>query len=155
MFILHAAGDDGGLLIWGEAPAPPSSTPGRRRKSKARAAALAASPYDAGPEALRSALAEALTDTAGVAKAIEMVTAWLPSVREAPIPSSPLLVDVPPDPTGAAIAPWAVTAVRLTPAQVVDLLCACGDRETLAPGIVIGKDLAFWARALRLAGALV
>jgi SNF2 family DNA or RNA helicase len=37
----------------------------------------------------------------------------------------------------------------------VDLVCAAIGRETLAPGVVVGRDLAFAASLLRLAGALV
>ncbi|MFZ5452119.1 MAG: DEAD/DEAH box helicase [Thermodesulfobacteriota bacterium] len=34
------------------------------------------------------------------------------------------------------------------------MLCACVGKELLAPGVIIGKDLAFWAQALRFAGSL-
>jgi len=36
----------------------------------------------------------------------------------------------------------------------VELLCACVGKELLAPGVIIGKDLAFWAVAMRFAGSL-
>ncbi len=52
------------------------------------------------------------------------------------------------------LAPWRATVLPLEPAQAIDLLGACADRETLAPGVVVGATLAFWARALRFAGAL-
>jgi len=35
------------------------------------------------------------------------------------------------------------------------LLGACVGKEMLAPGIIIGRDLAFWTIAIRLAGSLV
>src|SRR5262249_23254623 len=50
--------------------------------------------------------------------------------------------------------PWTVTVLPLTPDQTVDVLAACLDRETLAPGVRAGTTLAFWAAALRFAGAL-
>src|SRR5207253_6440182 len=39
--------------------------------------------------------------------------------------------------------------------KAVDLLCACVDKETMAPGMIVGKTLRFWATALRFAGSLV
>jgi SNF2 family DNA or RNA helicase len=48
-----------------------------------------------------------------------------------------------------------VNAVRLSPDQAITLLSACVGRETLAPGVVVGKTLAFWATALRFAATLV
>jgi SNF2 family DNA or RNA helicase len=39
--------------------------------------------------------------------------------------------------------------------EAVNLLCACLGKKVLAPGVIIGDDLAFWAEALRFAGSLV
>src|SRR5262249_23510561 len=36
----------------------------------------------------------------------------------------------------------------------LDLLCACVNKDRLGEGLLIGSTLAFWARALRFAGAL-
>ena len=69
--------------------------------------------------------------------------------------SSPLVAE-PPGPTGETVlAPWTITALRLSRSLAVELLCVCADRRTLASGVVVGADLAFWATALRFAGALV
>ena len=79
---------------------------------------------------------------------------WLPTVKGKPIPSSGLIADVPA--VGeVALMPWIITALPLPVPLVIDLLCACIDRDTIAAGILIGPTLAFWTRALRLAGALV
>jgi SNF2 family DNA or RNA helicase len=48
-----------------------------------------------------------------------------------------------------------VAALRLGLPETVELLCASVGKETLAPGVVVGRDLAFAATALRFAGALV
>ncbi|MBI3325378.1 MAG: hypothetical protein HYZ81_01560, partial [Nitrospinae bacterium] len=40
-------------------------------------------------------------------------------------------------------------------AQTIKLFCASVGKQTLAPGVIIGKDLAFWVVAMRFAGALV
>jgi hypothetical protein len=53
------------------------------------------------------------------------------------------------------LAPGTVTGGVLSPRDAIDLLCACVGRDLLAPGIVVGKDLAYAATALRLAGSLV
>jgi len=53
------------------------------------------------------------------------------------------------------LAPWTVTAFRLTIERALEVLCACVGKETVAPGVIVGKDLAFWAAAMRFAGALV
>ena len=39
--------------------------------------------------------------------------------------------------------------------ETVDLLCFCLQTRTLAQGLVIGDDLAYWAEALRFAGSMV
>jgi hypothetical protein len=48
-----------------------------------------------------------------------------------------------------------VAALPLSLPESVDLLCTSVGRQTLAPGVVVGRDLAFAAAALRFAGALV
>jgi hypothetical protein len=87
--------------------------------------------------------------------AISAATAWLPSTDDQPLASSPLIADAPSADVSPAIAPWKVTAISLTSAEAVDLLCGCVSREVLGPGIIAGRDLSFWARAMRFAGSLV
>jgi SNF2 family DNA or RNA helicase len=53
------------------------------------------------------------------------------------------------------LGPWRVTALPLGPLATIDLLCGVADRPTLAPGVLVGGDLAFWAKGLRLAASLV
>lgn len=53
------------------------------------------------------------------------------------------------------MAAWTVTGYRLSPAETVELLCASTGKRTLAPGVIVGVDLAFWADALQLAGSMV
>src|SRR5947209_5011881 len=72
-----------------------------------------------------------------------------------PLASSPLIAEPSEQNAHITLSPWKVTALHLSTVAAVDLLCACTDQQTLAPGIIIGKDLAFWATALRFAGALV
>jgi hypothetical protein len=79
--------------------------------------------------------------------------AWLPSVRGAPLASSPL-IEAREERAPGRLAPWTVASRALSAEQAVRLLSACGERATLAPGLVVGKDLAFWRHVARLAAAL-
>jgi len=156
MIVLHSGWFGGELLLWGEAPCEQEGlrTPARRGR-KPRAEKPGAYPYDAGPDALGAALGDA-----GVAvepkKAVRrVVTAWLPAQGGVPIASSPLVAEPPQSQAEIALAPWRIEAIALTPEQAVDLLCRCAERPTLAPGVLVGRDVAFWAQALRFAAALV
>jgi hypothetical protein len=85
--------------------------------------------------------------------------AWLPTAAGQPLPSSPLLTTGAKTSTGGTTAPrlmpWLVSTLPLPPAKGVLVLSAAAGRDTLAPGLVVSKDLAFWAQVLRFAGALV
>jgi SNF2 family DNA or RNA helicase len=85
--------------------------------------------------------------------------AWLPTAERQPLPSSPLLeTGLRPSRRSARaprLMPWDVSTISLTPAQAVVLLASAVGRDTLAPGLIVSKDLAFWALVLRFAGALV
>lgn len=80
--------------------------------------------------------------------------AWLPTHKNHPWVSSPLISESPASSASAALSPWQITALCLPPPAEVELLCACVGKELLAPGVIIGKDLAFWTVALRFAGSL-
>ncbi len=84
-----------------------------------------------------------------------MAVAWLPTRGDVPVPSSPLIAEIPDSSASPVLCPWAVTALPLTSEAAVALLCKTMGEATLAPGLISGPDLAFWARALRFAGALV
>ena len=53
------------------------------------------------------------------------------------------------------LAPWIVAAYRFSAAEAVELLCASIGKRTLAAGVIVGADLAYWAEVLRLAGSMV
>jgi SNF2 family DNA or RNA helicase len=155
MLILHAGVLDGQLLLWGEASASSEAAPPRKRGRKPKVPQPQPSPFDAGPDRLAEALADTLPGGAKHRGDNTPAFAWLPTVEGRPVPSSPLIAEPPEPGAETTLAPWAVAAVRLTPAHAVDLLGACADRETLAAGVVVGPALAFWATALRLAASLV
>ncbi len=154
MIVLHTGIEGEGLLLWGERPlGDAEARPARRRGRKPRIPRPAGHPFAADAEALAAALAAA--GLRSRKRRTEERFAWLPSAGGRPLASSPLIGDPPAVRTPAHLIPWSIAVVRLGAGDAVELLCACVDRDTLAPGLVIGKDLAFAATTLRAAGALV
>ncbi len=151
MIVLHGAAENGQFFLWGETPADlPPARPGRKPKNPEPQGY----PFDAGPAGLAAAFMEALPGQPIPGGGGGASFLWLPTVKGKPIPSSGLIADIPAI-GEVALAPWVITAIPLPVPLVIDLLCACIDRETIATGILVGPTLAFWTRALRLAGALV
>ena len=181
MIILHGTFFRGRLLVWGEV----SGSIGRRAGRVGakgwlpeRPSRVPAFPRDLGPEGLRSAL-----ETAGLGETLggraEKAILWLPAADGRPMASSPLLSQsagvsndafngpgggdadlVSPGtsakPPGARTpAPWAATVIPLAPGDAVHFLSACAGRRMLAPGLIIGPDIAHWVAAMRYAGGLV
>src|SRR5260370_960942 len=153
MLVLHASTRTNRFILWGERPA---ETPALPRRSARRVLPRPPEflPYTAGPEVLSAALVEALQYIPPDV-AIETAMAWLPSAAGRPVASSPLISEQPGSTADPELTPWMVTTLNLSIPLAIDLLCACLCKETLAPGIVIGKDLASWGTGLRRAGALV
>jgi SNF2 family DNA or RNA helicase len=92
---------------------------------------------------------------AGIRGRRRRITAWLPSVKGTPIPSSPLISETEPPSGEPQLAPRAVTAVFLDASAAIELLCGCVNRTVLSPGVIVGADLAYWSTAMRFAGGLV
>jgi SNF2 family DNA or RNA helicase len=156
MLILHAGIRDRRLLIWGERTPEPSGHGKRKRAPKSGAAF---SPYDAGAEALVGALAAGgMASFAGGEKLkpaeCREIFVWLPTLSATPIASSSLIASTPETDGDARSVPWKVTALPLDLEQSVALLGACLGRDTLAPGVLIGSTLLYWAQAMRFVGAL-
>ncbi len=154
MLILHAALYEDRLFVWGEIPPPADLHLHRESKGKLKAAKPPPLPYDAGKEKLSEALQEPglghlLRDLAS-----QTVVAWLPTRKNRPLASSPLIAESSASQEAVGLFPWQVTALTMPPTGEIELLCACVGKELLAPGLIIAKDLAFWAQALRFAGSL-
>jgi SNF2 family DNA or RNA helicase len=149
MIVLHTAFLDGVLLVWGERPAAagPAKTTGRKRPAPAPSY-----PYDAGAGELLASLEQAGLQPA---QAPRECLAWLPSRGNAPVPSSSLIAEPPASTADPVATPWRVTACPLTDDEAVTFLCACVGKQTVAAGVIVGADLAWWSRALRFAGSLV
>ena len=152
MIILHAGLDAGQLLLWGEVPGdPPAARPGRKPKADD---APEPYPFDAGGIPLAVSLSGALPGQSIPSGSGTPPVVWVPTVRGRPVPSSGLIADVPVI-GEVGLAPWTVTALPLPIHTTIDLLCSCIGKEALAPGVLVGKTLAFWTQALRFAGSLV
>ena len=138
MLILHASAVQGNLLLWAEDSSSRNGPPEREKAGKhpycARAQLLAeAVGLEAGDYSLASGIA------------------WLPTLGDAPAPSSPLAGAMPRSRARPRIRPWAVTTLRLRPEHAVPLLQACHGRLVLKHGVAIGTDLAYWTHTLQLA----
>jgi SNF2 family DNA or RNA helicase len=155
MIILHAGFLDNRLLLWGESPAEAIAGPAPRPRRKAKAIRPQASPFDAGAPRLMSALEHAGVLVSRRKARMETAVAWLPTRGDVPLPSSPLVAEIPHSPASLTLSPWTVTVLPLSLERAAALLCMSVGKQTLAPGVVVGRDLAFWVRAMRFAGALV
>jgi SNF2 family DNA or RNA helicase len=141
MFALHAGFSARRLLLWGEVS---GNTPSRRTKSGVH-------PNDAGSQQLLETVA-----AIGVRVSptnIATAEVHLPSVRGAPLPSSPLIAEAPVS-GEPKLAIWKVTTAALEPAAALELLCLCADKELLHAATIAGIDLTYWANAMRFAAAL-
>ncbi|MBI1657923.1 MAG: DEAD/DEAH box helicase [Thaumarchaeota archaeon] len=148
MIVLHAGEFEGGLAIWGE-----ESADGAAPRIKTTVRSPSVYPFGADGR-LAAALEEMVPGFAPADRAHE-VAVWMPTVAAGPIPSSGIISEPPPAGAKAKVAPWSVTAYWLYHDEAVDLLCRVMGRHTLAAGVVVGEDLAYWAEAVRLAGSLV
>ncbi len=149
MLILHASLQQGQLLLWGEAPAAPLPAQTKRKTKSAPPW-----PYDAGSARLLAALGEVFNELELEAADTLPQTIWLPALGQEALASSPLIAEPPADAAKAALTKWTVTALPLATIEAVELLCHCVGQTTLAPGVLIGNDLAYCASVLRFAGAL-
>jgi len=152
MIILHAGRFGKQFFLWGESPVE-KEIPVVRRGRKPKSQAAKPYPYDSGVENLSSAL-ELLLGSAN-RKKTEKINFWIPTIGGNPVPSSPLVAEIPDSKAEPALAPWTVHAYPLETEETIVLLCACMGKRVLAPGIISGNDLLWWADALKFAGSLV
>jgi SNF2 family DNA or RNA helicase len=154
MILLHAGYVEDSLLLWGESPVEgvvrSKGKRGRKPKEPRREPYL----FNAGSEGLISALKSAGLPDKVDEERMETAIAWLPTKGRAPIPSSPLIAEPPASSAQPILAPWIITVLPLHTDEAIELLCASVGRQTIAPGVVVGHDLAFWGQALRFSGAL-
>ena len=166
MIILHATFLESKFFLWGEIPDQPKNSAfkkvkkrhsGLKNKSHLRSGPSHPKPlqYDADIGKLSSVLKEIGFDFKPIKKFIRSMTIWLPTVDDQPVPSSPLIGEPPESAKKANLVPWKMTGLQLPLEKAVEFLCRSVGKQILGPGIIVGKDLTFWASALRFAGALV
>ena len=153
MIILHAGESKGALVLWGEASTDARVRPTSRRRSKG--ASASPHPFAARADDLAGALKETGISHKPAAKRVRHVEAWLPTRGDNPIPSSSLIAEPPRSRAKTKLAAWAVAAYRLSAEEAVELLCASAGRRTLAAGVIVGPDFAYWAEVLRFSGSMV
>jgi SNF2 family DNA or RNA helicase len=156
MIVLHGSFIQSGFYLWGESPvepAPPSATR-KRRKPKEKSTKPRSFPYDAGTPAVLHRVFEAGLALADCDEHHTLLFLSIPTVDSVPLASSPLIASPPHSTEGASLQVWAVNSLRLQPADAVELLCRFVDKELLAPGLIVGKDLTCWAAAMRLAAGM-
>ncbi|MDI9393959.1 MAG: DEAD/DEAH box helicase [Euryarchaeota archaeon] len=151
MIILHAGRVGKQFFLWGESPSE-NEIPLVRRGRKPKNPIVKPYPYDSGFENLSSTL-----ELLGIngRKMAEKINVWVPTVGGIPLPSSPLVAEIPDSKAEPSLAPWTVHAYPLETEEAILLLCTCMGKRVLAPGIISGNDLLWWADALKFAGSLV
>ncbi len=152
MIILHAGRVGKQFFLWGESPAE-NETPVVRRGRKPKNPIVKPYPYDSGVENLSSAL-ELLLGSGGRNKA-EKINVWTPTIGGNPVPSSLLVAEIPDSKAEPVLSPCTVHAYPLEAEEAIVLLCTCMEKKVLAPGIIAGNDLLWWADALKFAGSLI
>ena len=156
MLVLHAAVRNGLLALWGEVPFEPATESPPKRAGRPRKGFDVPPPPRCGAtfELLRDALDRA-GDAALVAGAeYKTLIGWLPAIGGRPVPSSPLIgeqVSL----EGAPATPWSVDAIEIEPRIAVGVLASVVGKRLLAPGILAGATLAWFATAMRFAATLV
>ena len=119
MLILHAAAVKGDLVLWAEDSDQRDGPPEQEKAGE--------HPHCARAQLLAEAVGLETGD-GNFASAI----AWLPTLGNAPVPSSPMAGVIPRSRAKPRIRPWNVTTLRLRPEQAA-LLCRCS--ATLGQGI--------------------
>jgi SNF2 family DNA or RNA helicase len=154
MLVLQASLEVGQLFLWGETRASESEVPVKRRGRRPKSAPVPLFPYNPGAELILT-WSEAVPGFKVDSAAVQERILWLPAMNGQPVASSPLIAEPPGPDTTAVLSPWTVRGLLCTAEQAVDVLGACIGKDVLAPGVVIGKTLAFCAAGLRFAAALV
>ncbi|RJP32640.1 MAG: DEAD/DEAH box helicase [Candidatus Omnitrophota bacterium] len=145
MIIFHAGFSEIDIHIWGETPI--DST----RETPPPTVYL----FDAGYKMLAQTLKDLECDCTITKKDSSLMTIWLPTKAGQPIPSSSIIASPSASRRKIEIKSWRVTAIHLNVDCISNLLCRCIGKELLAPGVLIGRDMAYWSVALRFAGGLV
>ncbi len=155
MITLHAGESNGALVLWGEESRDGGVRPTPLRRRRTKVPYTSPYPFGASTDDLAGALKETVLGPKPRASQACHMTAWLPTRGDSPVPSSTLIAEPPRSRAKATLAPWDIAAYQLSTAESVDILCASIGKRTLATGLIVGADLAYWAEVLRFAGSMV
>ncbi len=132
----------GQLYLWGEVP------PENQEQSISSLGLL----YATAAKNLVNAASE--TGVRLQAKQAVSLWAWLPTRNGIPLPSGPLISDLPHEDGELSLTAWQITAIQLPVEEAVNFLGACGGKKMLAPEILLGSDVQFFVKVLRFTASL-
>jgi len=150
MILIHISYFGNKPVLWAERSSDEQTV---TRKRTTSAAKLRTYPYDAGKDGLK--LLHQTLDDVSVKICREKTAAWLPTAGKKPLPSSTLIDSGANSKAKPQIKPWSVTIGEVSMKDLVNILILCDNNRTLAPGIVVGKDVLFLRNVMRFAGSLV
>ncbi len=153
MFVLHGGIIQDQIHLWGEVRREPGHPP--RRSGKRSKDVVKPLPFGAVPGELGGFIeATPLNFTFQMGR-IEDAIAYLPTQGGMPLASSPVIAEPPDSKSETIIHPWGVHVIPLTAKEAVSLLCELRGKTILAPGAIVGSDLAYLADVVRFCGGLV
>ena len=155
MILLHAGVLRGILYLWGETPVEEPRQAVTKRGRPPKRTEARTYPFDAGAEGVRWCLRHAAPGFPFGSAQSHPLLLLAPTKGWDPVATSPLIAEPPKSRARLMQIPWKVEALRLEPAETVELLCTCMAKKVLAPGIVIGSDIQYWADVLKFAGEIV
>ncbi len=144
MIVLHLSVFGESFQLWGESSA---ESAGLVETGKA-ARGGPDHPFSAAPGELAGALRAM---SIRPSRKRSRVVAWLPSTRNQPTASTPLLDKGHRKAGRVAVSPWWIEALPLAVAETRTFLRQAGRRRVLAPGVLAGPSLAFWLDVDRFA----
>lgn len=153
MIVFHAGILDNQFLLWGETRKAESEAPKRRGRTQ-KPAGRPPYPYGADWETVKQTLPILGGGAPAIRPPDREVFAWLPSRGGNPIPSSPIIDEAYSSKGKPKLVPWPLCAAVVPAEEILPFLCQCQGKDLLAPGVLIGKDLAYWAGLSRFAGSL-
>ncbi|TYT74653.1 DEAD/DEAH box helicase [Desulfobotulus mexicanus] len=155
MIFLHASWLDGRLHLWAEtqpeSPFVPKSPRGRKPlQPKAKIF-----PYDPSNLVLGSVLKKTFPEIRALKKDFRTASLFLPTLKGCPLPSSPLIAQLP-EGNGEPLSlhPWLTSTLVLDWQGCRTLLGRCMDGPLLEKGVFAGSDLLWWAQMLRFVASL-
>jgi superfamily II DNA or RNA helicase len=144
MILLHLGLLDGELVLFGEAPL-----------ERALRGRVQNYPFDAGVKGLEFALEQIGVQPRRGSGSHLAGLLWVPTLGEYAIPSSALISDNAVLRGETVVKPWRITLRPLDIAAAAKLLYACAGKRSVAPGVVVGDDVAYWLDVVRYAASLV